>query len=83
MVLEGLEVEVGFVMGVLVGVVGVLTVRMRVALPVPPAFDAWIVSAYEPPWVGVPEITPDEFRERPAGRPSAEKEVGTFDAWIA
>src|SRR4051812_23380724 len=49
-----------------------LTVRVRIALPVPPAFVAPIVTLLVPVAVGVPEITPvAEFTVSPAGRPVA------------
>ena len=49
-----------------------LTVKESVAVPVPPAFVAPMVTEDVPAAVGVPEITPvDVFTERPAGRPVA------------
>ena len=48
------------------------TVTVRVALPVPPAFDALSVTVEVPAVVAVPEITPVAvFTVRPAGNPVA------------
>jgi hypothetical protein len=49
-----------------------LIVKVNVALPVPPALVALIVTLYVPAVVGVPEITPVVvFTLRPAGSPVA------------
>ena len=49
-----------------------LIVNSRVALPVPPAFVALIVTEYEPAAVGVPLIWPvPVFTESVEGRPVA------------
>ena len=49
------------------GVAG-LIVNVSVALPVPPALVALMVTLYVPAVVGVPEITPVfVFTDRPAG----------------
>jgi len=46
-----------------------LMVKVKVALPVPPALVALMVTVYVPAVVGVPEITPVlVFTDRPAGR---------------
>ena len=51
---------------------GGLTVSVIVALPVPPALVALMVTDEVPAAVGVPEITPlAVFTERPAGSPAA------------
>ena len=48
------------------------TVRVRVALPVPPAFVALSVTVEVPAAVGVPEINPVAvFTVSPAGKPVA------------
>ena len=48
------------------------TVKVRVALPVPPALVALMVMVYVPAVVGVPEINPVlVFTVKPAGRPVA------------
>ena len=45
-----------------------MIVRVSVALPVPPALVALIVTLYVPAVVGVPEITPVlVFTDKPAG----------------
>jgi hypothetical protein len=63
-------VELGLI-EVVVGT-GLLIVRVSVALPVPPALVALIVTLYVPVVVGVPEITPVVvFTLRPAGSPVA------------
>jgi len=47
---------------------GGLIVNVKVALPVPPALVALMVTLYVPAVVGVPEITPVlVFTDRPAG----------------
>ena len=47
-------------------------VKVRVALPVPPALVALSVTVEAPLAVGVPEITPVAvFTDRPAGNPVA------------
>ena len=49
-----------------------LMVKVNVALPVPPALVALMVTLYVPAVVGVPEITPVlVFTDRPAGSPVA------------
>ena len=56
---------------------GGFTVSVRVALPVPPEFEALKVAAYTPGAVGVPEITPVVgFSVMPFARPLAAKLVG-------
>jgi hypothetical protein len=56
---------------VMTGVAG-LMVKVNVALPVPPALVALIVTLYVPAVVGVPEITPVlVFTLKPAGSPLA------------
>jgi hypothetical protein len=58
-------VEVGLI-EVMVGT-GLLIVRVKVALPVPPALVALMVTLYVPAVVGVPEIKPVlVFTDRPA-----------------
>ena len=60
-----------------------LMVRVKVALPVPPALVALMVTMYVPAVVGVPEINPVlVFTLRPAGNPVALKLVGPFVAVI-
>jgi len=60
-----------------------LMVRVKVALPVPPALVALMVTMYVPAVVGVPEINPVlVFTLRPAGNPVALKLVGLFVAVI-
>ena len=47
-------------------------VRLRVALPVPPAFVALSVTMELPPAVGVPETNPVAvFTDKPVGKPEA------------
>jgi hypothetical protein len=47
-----------------------LIVKVNVALPVPPALVALIVTVYVPAVVGVPEIKPVVvFTVKPAGNP--------------
>ncbi len=54
-----------------------LTVRVKVWVPVPPAFVALKVTEDVPALVGVPEITPVlVLTESPAGNPVALKLVG-------
>jgi len=49
-----------------------LIVMTNVALPVPPALVALIVTLDVPAVVGVPEITPElVFTDKPAGSPVA------------
>jgi hypothetical protein len=51
---------------------GLLIVKVSVALPVPPALVALIVTVYVPAVVGVPEIKPVEvLTDSPDGRPMA------------
>ena len=60
-----------------------LMVMVSVALPVPPALVALIVTVEVPAVVGVPEINPLELlTESPAGRFEAPKLVGEFVAVI-
>ena len=60
-----------------------LIVMTRVALPVPPALVALIVTLDVPAVVGVPEINPVVvFTDKPAGNPVALKLVGLFVAVI-
>ena len=60
-----------------------LVVMTSVALPVPPALVALIVTLYVPAVVGVPEINPVlVFTDKPAGSPVALKLVGLFVAVI-
>ena len=60
-----------------------LTVRERVAEPVPVALVAERVIEKDPVAVGVPEMTPLEaFTASPAGRPEAAKLVGELVAVI-
>ena len=64
------------------GVAG-LIVRVSVALPVPPALVALMVTVYVPAVVGVPEINPVlVFTVKPAGSPVALKLVGLLVAVI-
>ena len=57
--------------------------RLSVALPVPPAFVALMVTLVLPAAVGVPEINPlVEFTLKPAGRPVAPNEVALLLAVI-
>jgi hypothetical protein len=60
-----------------------LIVMTSVALPVPPALVALIVTLDVPVVVGVPEINPVlVFTDKPAGSPVALKLVGLFVAVI-
>jgi len=60
-----------------------LIVKVNVALPVPPALVALIVTLYVPAVVGVPEINPVlVFTVKPAGSPVALKLVGLLVAVI-
>jgi hypothetical protein len=60
-----------------------LMVKVNVALPVPPALLALIVTVYVPAVVGVPEITPVlVFTLKPTGNPVALKLVGLLVAVI-
>ena len=62
---------------------GGLIVKVNVALPVPPALVALIVTVYVPAVVGVPEITPVVvFTVNPPGSPVALKLVGLLVAVI-
>jgi len=62
---------------------GGLIVKVSVALPVPPALVALIVTLYVPAVVGVPEINPVLVSTlKPAGRPIALKLVGLLVAVI-
>jgi hypothetical protein len=61
-------VPVALVALVITGVGGGLIVIVRVALPVPPALVALMVTVKVPEAVGVPEINPVEvFTVKPAG----------------
>jgi hypothetical protein len=67
---------------VIVGVAAQIVIT-RVALPVPPALVALMVTLYVPVVVGVPEINPVlVFTDKPAGSPVALKLVGLFVAVI-
>ena len=60
-----------------------MMVKVKVALPVPPALVALMVTVYVPAVVGVPEIKPVlVFTDKPAGNPVALKLVGLFVAVI-
>ena len=60
-----------------------MMVKVSVALPVPPALVALIVTVYVPAVVGVPEITPVVvFTVNPPGSPVALKLVGLLVAVI-
>jgi hypothetical protein len=62
---------------------GGLMVKVSVALPVPPALVALMVTLYVPAVVGVPEINPVlVFTVNPAGSPVALKLVGLLVAVI-
>ena len=62
---------------------GLLIVKVKVALPVPPALVALMVTLYVPAVVGVPEINPVlVFTLKPAGNPVALKLVGLLAAVI-
>jgi len=62
---------------------GGLIVKVSVAVPVPLAFVALIVTLYVPAAVGVPEIKPVfVLTVRPAGRPVAPQPPGGM-AWSA
>jgi hypothetical protein len=66
---------------------GGLIVKVNVAVPVPPALVALMVTLYglpaSVPIAGVPEMTPVlVFTVRPAGSPVASKLVGLFVAVI-
>ena len=68
---------------VMTGGGGLLIVKVSVALPVPPALVALMVTLYVPAVVGVPEIKPElVFTDRPAGSPVALKLVGLLVAVI-
>ena len=59
------------------------TVKVSVALPVPPELVALMVTLYVPAVVGVPEINPVlVFTVKPAGSPVALKLVGLLVAAI-
>jgi len=60
-----------------------LMVKVNVALPVPPALVALMVTLYVPAVVGVPEINPVVvFTVKPDGNPVALKLVGLLLAVI-
>ena len=62
---------------------GGLMVKVSVALPVPPALVALIVTVYVPAVVGVPEIDPVLVSTvKPAGSPVALKLFGLLVAVI-
>ena len=62
---------------------GGLTVRVKVAVPLPPALVALIVADEAPTVVGVPEIKPVVvLTVNPAGNPVALKLLGLFVAVI-
>jgi len=62
---------------------GGLMVKVSVALPVPPALVALIVTVYVPAVVGVPEINPVLVSTvKPAASPVALKLVGLLVAVI-
>lgn len=58
------------------------TVRTNVALPVPVALVALMVTLNVPAWVGVPDIKPDALIDKPVGKPVAPKLVGPLVAVI-
>ena len=65
------------------GAGGVVTVRVKVALPVPPLLVALSVTVETAAPVGVPEINPVAvFTVSPAGNPAAPKLVGALVAVI-
>jgi hypothetical protein len=67
---------------VITGAAG-LTVKLKVFVPVPPAFVALKVTLVVAAAVGVPEISPVVvLMVSPAGNPVALKEVGLFEAVI-
>jgi len=71
------------VRGLVITGVGGLIVKVSVALPVPPALVALMVTLYVPGVVGVPEISPVVvFTVKPAGSPVALKLVGLLVAVI-
>ena len=60
-----------------------MMVKVKVALPVPPALVALMVTVYVPAVVGVPEINPVlVFTVSPPGSPVALKLVGLLVAVI-
>ena len=60
-----------------------MTVKVSVAVPLPPLFVTLSVTLNVPPAAGVPEIKPvTMFTERGAGSPVALKPVGLFVAAI-
>ena len=62
---------------------GLLIVKVSVAVPVPLALVALMVTLYVPAAVGVPEINPVAvFTVKPAGSPVALKLVGLLVAVI-
>ena len=68
---------------VMTGGGGLTTVRVSVALPVPPALVALRVTVYVPAVVGVPEINPVlVFTLKPVGRPIAPQVVIAWSAVI-
>jgi hypothetical protein len=65
------------------GCAGELTVRVRVALPVPPLLVAPRATMEVPVAVGVPEMSPVEVLTlRLPGSPVAEKLIGELEAVI-
>lgn len=57
-------------------------VSVSVALPVPPPLLALNATIEVPAAVGVPEITPAELTDKPAGNPVAPKLVGELVAVV-
>ena len=65
------------------GAGGLLTVKARLAVPVPPELDAPMVTLKVPTEFGAPEITPVKgLRVNPPGKPVALNEVGVLVAVI-
>jgi hypothetical protein len=63
---------------------GGLIVRLKFAVPVPPAFVALSVRLKDPVVLGIPEITPFVgLTLNPAGNPPAPKLVGELEATMA
>ena len=69
---------------VITGTGGTLTVSTSVAVPVPPALAALMVTLVVPAAAGVPDMRPlAVFTLKPAGRPAALKLVGPLLAVMA